>query len=107
MKMLAPCSSYLFHLFFIYIITLGSHFTIKEHVSSFARTCYFELRSLASVRRFLTSTATTIPVSAFVLSIIDYDSSLLFGSTHDVTPHLQRIQNYAAQVIMCTVMSHI
>ena len=44
----------------------------------------FELRRLASIRRFLTSTATATLVSAFVLSIIDYCNSLLFGSTHDV-----------------------
>ena len=25
----------------------------------------------------------------------------MFGSTHDVTSHLQRIQNYAARVILC------
>ena len=35
------------------------------------------------------------------LSRIDYCNSLLFGSTHDVTSHLQRIQNYAARVILC------
>ena len=35
-----------------------------------------------------------------VLSRIDYCNSLLFGSTHDVTSHLQRIQNYAARVIL-------
>ena len=58
-----------------------------------------ELRRLASIRRFLTSTATATLVSAFVLSRIDYSNSLLFGSTHDVTSHLQRIQNYAARVI--------
>ena len=27
--------------------------------------------------------------------------SLLFGSTHDVISHLQRMQNYAARVILC------
>ena len=48
---------------------------------------------------FSFSTATL--VSAFVLSRIDYCNSLLFGSTHDVTSHLQRIQNYAARVILC------
>ena len=32
---------------------------------------------------------------------IDYCNSLLFGSTHDVTSHLQRMQNYAARVILC------
>ena len=80
--------------------TLDCHLTMNAHVSNIARTCYFELRRLASIRRFLTSTATATLVSAFVLSIIDYCSSLLFGSTNDVTSHLQRILNYAARVIL-------
>ena len=81
--------------------TLDCHLTMNAHVSNIARTCYFELRRLASIRRFLTSTATATLVSAFALSRIDYCNSLLFGSTHDVTSHLQRIQNYAARVILC------
>ena len=85
--------------------TLDCHLTMNAHVSNIARTCYFELRRLASIRRFLTSTATATLVSAFVLSRIDYCSSLLFGSTHDVTSHLQRIQNYAARVILRLPMS--
>ena len=55
---------------------------------------------MTSIRRILTSTATATFVSAFILSRIDYCSSLLFGSTHDVTSHLQRAQNYAAGVIL-------
>ena len=70
------------------------------HVSNIARTCYFELRRLASIRRFPASTATATHVSAFVLSRIDYCNSLLFGSTHDVTSHLKRIQNYADRVML-------
>ena len=157
--------------------TLDCHLTMNAHVPNIARTCYFELRRLASIRRFLTSTATigvvvrmsildtkvdgsnpsinmfspsardfihiasvdsavkwvqggdnlvkvvqcyelfvgialkihtfsfsstatATLVSAFVLSRIDYCNSLLFCSTHDVTSHLQRIQNYAARVIL-------
>ena len=80
--------------------TFDCHLTMNAHVSKIARTCYFELRRLACIRRFLTSTATATIVSAFVLSRIDYCNSLLFGSTHDVTSHLQRIQNYAARVIL-------
>ena len=80
--------------------TLDCHLTMNAHVSNIARTYYFELRRLASIRRFLTSTATATLISAFVLSRIDYCNSLLFGSTHDVTSHLQRIQNYAARVIL-------
>ena len=73
--------------------------TMNAHVYKIARTSYFELRRLASIRRFLASTATASFESAFVLSRIDYCNSLLFGSAHDVTSHLQRILNYAAPVI--------
>ena len=81
-------------------LTFDCHLTMNAHVSNIAWTCYFELRRLASIRRFLTSTATATLVSAFALSRIDYCNSLLFGSTRDVTSHLQRIQNYAARVIL-------
>ena len=76
------------------------HLTMNAHVSNIVQTCYFELRRLASIRRFLTSTATATLVFAFVWSRIDFCTSLLFGSTRDVTSHLQRIQNYATQVIL-------
>ena len=85
--------------------TLYCHLTMNAHVSNIALTCFFELRRLASIRGFLTSTATATLVSAFVLSRIDYCNSLLVGSTHDVTFHLQRIQNYAARVILRLPMS--
>ena len=80
--------------------TLDCHHTMNAHVTNIARTCYFELRHLASIRRFLTSTATATIASAFALATIDYCNSLLFGYTHSVTSHLQRIQNYAARVIL-------
>ena len=59
---------------------------------------------LSSIRRFLANTATY--VSAFVLLRIDYSNPLLFGSAHDVTSHLKRIQNYAARVILCLPKSY-
>ena len=80
--------------------TLDCHLTMNAHVTNIAWTCYFELRRLAFIRSFLTSTATATLLSAFVLSRIDYCNSLLFGSTHDVTSHLQRMQNYAARLIL-------
>ena len=81
--------------------TLDCHLTVNAHVTNIDRTCHFELHRLVSIRRFLTNTATVTLISAFVLSRIDYCNPLLFGSTHDVTYHLQRIQNYAARVILC------
>ena len=80
--------------------TLYCHLTMNVNVSNVARTCYIELHRLVSIRRFLTSTAIATLLSAFVLSRIDYCSSLLFGSTHDVTSNLQWIQSYAARAFL-------
>ena len=75
--------------------TLDCHLAMNAHVSNIARTYYFELRRLAFIRRFMTSTATATLVSAFDLSRIVNCNSLLFDFTHDVTSHLRRIQNVA------------
>ena len=72
--------------------TLDCHLTTNAYVSNIARTCYFELRRLTSIRRFLTSTATASIVTAFVCN------AMLLGSKHDVTSHLQRIHNYVSGV---------
>ena len=79
---------------------LDCHLTINEHVSTIARTYYFELRRLASIRRLMTYSAAATFVSAFVFSMVDYWNPLLFGSTREVTSHFQRIHNYAARVIL-------
>ena len=73
--------------------TLDCHLTMNAHVSNIARTCYFELRRLASIHRFLTSTATATLVSAFVLSRIDYCDSLLLDSTHNLGFYI-RLSSY-------------
>ena len=85
--------------------TFDCHLTMNEHVSTIAWTYYFELHRQVSINRFLTSTSTARLVSAFLLSRIDYCSSPLFGSTHEVTSHLQWIQSYAAQLIFLIHMS--
>ena len=49
---------------------------------------------------YLASTATATLESAFTLTTIDCCNSLLFGSTHEVTSYLQRIQHYVALAIL-------
>ena len=79
---------------------LDGNITMNAHFSTIAGTCYFELCRLASVNKFLTNTATvTLNISAFVLSTIDYNNPLLFGSTHDVTSCFQRIQNSSSNLV--------
>ena len=81
-------------------LTLDCRPTMNKHVTIICQTCYFELRRLASIRRFVTITAITRLASAFGLPRIDNCNSLLFVSTHHVTPGFQRIQNYAVRVIL-------
>ena len=88
-------------------LTFECHLTMNAHVSNISQTYHFGMRRLASIRRFLTCTVTATRgksrytrVSAFVLSRIDCCNLPLFGSTHDVTSHLQRIQKYAARVFL-------
>ena len=52
--------------------TLDCHLTMNAHVSNILGICFFELRRFASICRFLASTATATPVSAFALSRIAY-----------------------------------
>ena len=96
-----PFKQYLKNLGF----TLKYHLTTNVNISNIARTCYFVLRRLASIRRFLTSTATASLLSDFVLSRIDYCNSL-FVFLHMMRHfHLQRIQNYAVRGILYFPMS--
>ena len=81
--------------------SLDCHHSMNEHISTITRTCYFEFCLLAFIRRFLTNTATATLVFAFILLRIDYCNWLLFGSAHDVSSCLQRMQKNAARVILC------
>ena len=89
----------------IFCSTLGCHLTMNAHVANIARTCYIELCRLTFIHGLLTSIATATLVSEFALSTIGYCNSLLFGSTHDLTSHFQRMLNHAARVILCLPMS--
>ena len=79
--------------------TLDCYIMMNAHVSNIAWACYLKLRCLDLLIPDKHSNCHTC--ICFSLSRIDYCNSLLLGSTHDVTSHLQRIQNYAAQVILC------
>ena len=81
-------------------LTFNCHLAMNAQISNIPRIYNLGLRHSAYARRFLTCTATSTLVSAFTLSTIDLCSSLLFGSTHDVTYHLQLMQNYAARVLL-------
>ena len=79
-------------------VTLDCHLSLKTHVLNLVRTANFELRSISSIRRLLTTEATATLVSAFILSRLDYCNSLLSGCPQSLILRLQKVQNNAARL---------
>ena len=90
--------------------TLDCQLTMNAHASIITRTCYLEKRRLASIRRFLTSTATATLVSAFVFSRIDYCNSLkvvndLFLSLNKGNISVLALFDFFQHLIQLTILS--
>ena len=60
-------------------VTLDCLLTMKTHISSLVHSANFELRHISFFYRLLSTDATEVIVSAFVLSHLDYCISLLSG----------------------------
>lgn len=80
-------------------VTLDSELTMHGHVSSVARSCFYQLRQLRSIRSTLTRDAALTLVHAFVTARVDYCNSVLAGSTEAVIGRLQKVLNAAARLI--------
>ena len=85
------------------VVDLGVHLdeqlSMSEHVSHLSRSCFFQLRQLRVIRRFLTTDAAHTLACAFVGSRLDYCNSLLYGLPDSLINRLQRVQNAAARFV--------
>jgi len=68
-------------------------------VSSVITTCFFQLRQIRPICRFLTTVAAKTLVKAFVCSRVDYCKAIYLGSTAKCQRRLQSILNAAARLI--------
>jgi len=81
-------------------VTLDNTLSMKQHISSVSRTCFFQLRRIATIRKFLTTDATAKLVTSTILSRLDYCNSLLAGLPVSSIHRLQRIQNSSARLVL-------
>ena len=72
---------------------------MKQHVAIVARSCFYQLRQLRSVRRSLTFEALRTVVQAFVISRVDYCNAVLYGVAAQVIRRLQAVLHAAARLI--------
>ena len=86
----------------VVVRNLGVHvdgeLSMKDHINKLARTCFFQLRQLRTIRRSLTKEATRLLLHAFVVSRLDYCNSLFTGLPSQSLGRLQLIQNAAARL---------
>ena len=75
-------------------------FTMKAHVARVARTCFYHLRRLRSIRRSLGRDVTARLVSALVISRLDYCNSVLAHLPASTLAPLQRVINAAARMVV-------
>ena len=60
----------------------------------------------SSISRFLTEDATKTLVTSYILSRLDYCNCLLMGTPNSVIQPLQKIQNFAARLVLLAPRHH-
>ena len=78
---------------------LDSSLSMK-HVIKICQTAYFEFKRTSSIRRFFTEDAAKTLVTSCILSRLDYCNCLLMGAPNFVFQPLQKIQNFAARLVL-------
>ena len=81
-------------------VYFDAHLSMKTHVARVARSCFYHLRRLRSIRRHLGRDVTARLVSAFVISRLDYCNSVLAHLPASTLAPLQRVLNAAARLVM-------
>ena len=73
---------------------------MPPHSSFVVKACFFHLRRIAAIRRYLTKEACLKLVISLVFSRFDYCNSLLAGIPASSLQGLQRVQNCAARLVL-------
>ena len=81
-------------------VELDESLSMTRHVSNVSRSCYYQLRQLRQVRRYLNQENSERLVTSFVLSRIDYCNAILANTTSSLISQLQRVMNSAARMIL-------
>ena len=81
-------------------VRIDQTLSMQEQIGSICRTCFLELRRIASIRPFLTQTSCAKLVNALITSRLDFCNSVLIGLPAEQLGRLQRVQNSAARLVL-------
>ena len=81
-------------------VVIDPSVTFASHVSRGARTCYYHLRQLRSIRKSLTVDSCHALVRALVISRLDYCNGLLGGSPKSLIGQLDSVLRASARLVL-------
>jgi len=81
-------------------VTLDNTLSMKNFLIQTCQSCYFQIRRIGYIRRYLSEEATAKLVTSLILSRVDYCNALLSGLSVSSLSSLQRIQNTAARLVL-------
>ena len=80
-------------------VTFDENFNFKQHISKTCRCCFYHIRDLHRIRRFLSLSVAKTIATALVSSRLDYCNSLLYNTANKDIAKLQRVQHCLARVV--------
>ena len=83
-------------------VWFDSAMSMAKNVSRVCQMAYCQLRSIARIRRSITTTACRTIVHALVMSRLDYCNAVLYGLPDAQLQKLQLVQNAAARLVTGT-----
>ena len=81
-------------------VTLDSALSLKQQINTVCRACYFHIRQISKIRKFLSQESVVKLVSCFFLSCLDYCYSLLTDLPTESINKFQNVQNCAARLVL-------
>ena len=81
-------------------VQFDSYMSLDEHVNKIVSECWYHLRNIRKIKRYLTSEETHKLIHAMIISSkLDYCNALLYGIKCSNIAKLQTIQSQAARII--------
>ena len=85
---------------------LGVYFdtslTMERQVHAIAKACYYQIRNIGHVRRYITLDACKTLAHALITSRLDYGNALLYGLPSTLMTRLQKVQNSSGRLVTHT-----
>ena len=80
-------------------VMFDSTMSMTQQINSITKSCYYQLRKIKRIRKYLNEDATRSLVNAYVTSRLDQCNALLAGLPQYLIQKLQRVQNCSARLV--------